>query len=51
MVLSYLCILLPLILIGFMIYNHPLKANREQAEQLNQCLIQIVKNEFDHHMW
>lgn len=48
--LSYMAILLPPIMIGFVVYTHTLKANREQAERLNQSLMQIVKNEFDNQI-
>lgn len=48
--LSYVAILLPPIMIGFVIYTHTLKANREQAERLSQSLMQIVKNEFDNQV-
>lgn len=48
--LSYLLILLPPIMIGFVIYTHTLKENREQADRLNQSLMQIVRNEFDNQV-
>lgn len=48
--LSYVAIMLPPIIIGFIVYTHTLQANRLQAERLNKSLMQVVKNEFDNQV-
>ena len=47
---SYLLILIPPLIIGVAVYHGALKANREQADKLNQSLTKIVKNEFDNQV-
>lgn len=47
---SYILLLLPPIVIGWILYLYTLQSNWEQAERLNKSLMTIVTNEFDYQI-